>query len=84
VLGYQPLCELELRLHDREPILLEHEGRSLVIAERLPLANEHGNPSLQGVARRSGVAHLHMLSLCRRVTTDYSPDGWTWGALSTA
>ena len=50
VLRHQRPREVELRLHDREPILLEHERGRPPLAECLTLADELGEPASQGVA----------------------------------
>jgi hypothetical protein len=65
MLGNERLGELELRLHDRQPVLLEHGSGGLVVSEGLPLSDKLCNPSSQLIARRTRlgprVPHIHML-----------------------
>lgn len=62
MLGHERLGELELRPHDLEPVLLEHELGGSPVAERLSLAHELGEAPLQDdTLRCSSLPQIHML-----------------------
>ena len=78
MLGHERLRELELRPHDLEPVLLEHELGSVAVTELLSLADERGQAPLEDdTARRSSLPQIHMLQFGLSVGGTPPPEGWT-------
>jgi hypothetical protein len=78
VLAYECLREVELGLHDREPILLEQERGGLSITEVLSLSHERRELSLEDRARLCRrLPQLHMPQCGRGLGRSKPPDGWT-------
>jgi hypothetical protein len=70
VLGHECLGELELRLHDLESVLLEHELGRLPFAKPLPLEHERGKPLLQDLASLRGrwpQLHTSQCGFCQQL-----------------
>ena len=78
VLGHECLREVELGLHDREPVLFEHELGGLSIAEVLPLSHERRELSLENSARLCRrLPQIHMLQCGPGIGRGPPPEGWT-------
>ena len=78
MLRHERLGELELRLHDLEPILLEHELRGTSITELLALAHERSDAALEdGTRHWRGLPQLHMLQFVPGIGWGPPPEGWT-------
>jgi hypothetical protein len=68
VLGHECLGELELRLHDLESVLLEHELGRFPLAKTLSLEHEPSELSLQDLASLCGrwpQLHTSQCGFCR-------------------
>jgi hypothetical protein len=76
VFRHQRPRELELRVHDREAVLLEHDRGAPSIAERLAFADGLREPSVQRVATRSRRSpQIHILKCGPEPAASATPRG---------
>jgi hypothetical protein len=81
VLPQQRPREVELGLHDGQPVLLEHERGSLPLAERLTFPDEAPESFSHGIAEQAGgLAQFHMpksgqTRFCRPLPEGTDPGG---------